>query len=378
MTIKNLAYSAQQRLQASTGCSFKRAHIYELLAASFGFNSFAALGADTVFTEHSLSSRRASSNGLLVRNRCIEIGYQPDVANAVSIALPVLLSEHQIGVIRIADLVAHLRFEAGHQDDYSDDDDEPDDGDNALDDRWVDSVALVSPILRDGLEAAASKGNALAHYALALIYAPGEEDEDQQGVGSDYWHSQAQKGRLLTGVEKEWADGYAAHLARSEKHAHHLREAARLGQQDALLDLADRFDDPAFFEQAAPHSNADPTVVAEIAQRLGRHGDAKKWLTVAAEAGDTEAMRQLIEEYDQRDLLRCWTWVYLAKLMDVDLTMDEHYAINEDGSPYDDEVGGAAYVGGRDGVVIDPISAEQDAAARDAAQKILGRIRLAG
>lgn len=157
-----------------------------------------------------------------------------------------------------------------------------------------------------------------------------------------------------------------------------MREAARLGQQDALLDLADRFDDPAFFEQAAPHSDADPTVIAKIAQRLGRHDDAKKWLTVAAEAGDTEAMRQLIEEYDQRDLVRCWTWVYLAKLMDVDLTKDEHYAINEDGSPYDDDAGGAAHVGGRDGVAIDPISAKQDAVARDAAQKLLGRIRLAG
>lgn len=377
MTIKDLAYSAQQRLQASTGGSFKRAHIYELLAASFGFNSYAALGADTVFTEQSLSSRRASSYGLLVRNRCIEIGYQPDVANAVSIALPAYLSEWQIGVIRIADLVAHLRYEADHQDDYSDDDDEPDDRDDTLDDQWVNSVALLSPILRDGLENAASKGNALAHYALALIHAPEEEGEERR-VGSDYWHSQAQQGRFLTSVEKEWANDHATNLARSEKYAHHLREAARLGQQDALLDLADRFDDPAFFEQAAPHSNADPTVIAEIAQRLGRHGDAKKWLTVAAEAGDTEAMRQLIEEYDQRDLVRCWTWVYFAKLMDVDLTTDEHYAINEDGSPYDDDVGGAAYVGGRDGVVIDPISAEQDAAARDAAQKLLGRIRLAG
>jgi hypothetical protein len=376
MTIKALAYSAQQHIQASTGGSFKRAHIYELLAASFGFNSYAALGADAVFTEQSLSSRRASSYGSLVRNRCIEIGYQPDVANAVSIALPAYLSERQIGVIRISDLVAHLRYEAGHQDDYSDDDEEPEDRDDTLDDQWVDSVALESPILLDGLEDAACKGNALAHYALALIHAP--EEGEERKVGSDYWHSQAQQGRLLTGVEKEWADDYVTNLARSEKNAHHLREAARLGQQDALLELADRFEDPAFFEQASPHSNANPTVVAEIAQRLGRHGDAKKWLTIAAEAGDTEAMRQLIEEYDQRDLVRCWTWVYLAKLMDVDLTMDEHYAIDEDGSPYDDDVGGTVYVGGRDGVVIDPLSAEQDATARDAAQKLLGRIRLAG
>ena len=50
MTIKELAYSAQQHLQASTGGSFKRAHVYELLAASFGFNSHAAFGVDTVLT----------------------------------------------------------------------------------------------------------------------------------------------------------------------------------------------------------------------------------------------------------------------------------------------------------------------------------------
>ena len=61
MTIKELAYSAQQHLQTNAGTRFKRAHIYELLAATFGFNSYAALCADAVFTKQSLSSRRASN-----------------------------------------------------------------------------------------------------------------------------------------------------------------------------------------------------------------------------------------------------------------------------------------------------------------------------
>jgi TPR repeat protein len=99
----------------------------------------------------------------------------------------------------------------------------------------------------DGLDAAASKGNALAHYALALIYAPG--DEDDQDAGSSYWYSQGQQGRVLTGVEKEWAEAYESRLAHAEKYAHHLKEAGRLGHQDALLDLAERFDDLSFFEQ---------------------------------------------------------------------------------------------------------------------------------
>ena len=35
----------------------------------------------------------------------------------------------------------------------------------------------------------------------------------------------------------------------------------------------------------------------EIAERLGRVADAKHWLTVAAENGDTDAMLRLIEEH---------------------------------------------------------------------------------
>ena len=154
----------------------------------------------------------------------------------------------------------------------------------------------------------------------------------------------------MTGVEKEWAEAYEARLTQAGKYAHHLREAGRLGDQRALLDLAERFDDPSFFEQPSRDVGADPAAIAAVAERMGRAADAKHWLTVAAENGDTDAMLQLIEEHDQGDLLRCWTWVYLSQLVGTDLTQDAHYAINEDGSDYDDDVGGPAYVAGRDGV----------------------------
>lgn len=59
------------------------------------------------------------------------------------------------------------------------------------------------------------------------------------------------------------------------------------------------------------------------------------------------------------------------------ITKDSHYAINEDGSEYDDDVGGPAYVAGHDGVDLDPLSAEQDAAAKKAAQGLFKRIQQA-
>jgi TPR repeat protein len=233
---------------------------------------------------------------------------------------------------------------------------------------------VASPILLEGLENAASKGNALAHYALALIQRV-SEDVDEPESGSEHWYLQAKAGRILTGIEKEWADAYGAHVAMSQKYVHHLRAAAALGEANALLDLADQFDDPTFFELGIDRVISNPMAVAEIAERLDRPEDAKHWLTRAAESGETDAMRQLIETYDQSDLYRCWTWVYLAKLLGSDLAQDAHYAINEDGSPYDEDVGGPAFVGGHEGVSLESLSAVQDAAAKMAAQELYARIQ---
>lgn len=335
MTIKEFAYSAQQYLQAGIDGSFKRAHIYELLAASFGFNSHAAFGVDTVLAELRQNDRQVIPQSELIRRRCIELGYAPDTATLASSALGSFLVERQIGIVRISSLVSRLRGEWSSQDEELEYDEDDLYGEDELFDP---ADEAFGPILLDGLDAAAGKGNALAHYALALMHAP--DDEDDSGAGSSYWYSQGQQGEVLTGVKKEWAEAYEARLAQAEKYSWHLREASRLGNQDALLDLADRFDDPSFFERPHHDVDADPAAVAAIAERMGRASDAKHWLTLAAESGDTDAMLQLVEEYDRGDLIQCWKWVYLSQLVGTDLTRSAHYAINEDGSAYDDDVGG--------------------------------------
>ena len=297
--------------------------------------------------------------------------YTTNTADVVAASLPRLLTEQEIGVIRIPDLIAHLRYEPGHGD--WNEDEEEDDWELVEDERLAVTEALISPLLIDGLTNAAAKGNATAHFALALIHA--DDDIDDVETGSDYWYQQAQSGRVLAGVEKEWADSHEARLNREQLFARHLKEAARLGCPEALLELADRFDDPAFFEQATSDVNADPAWVAEIAERLGRREDSKKWLTEAAKCGDTEAMRQLIEEFDHGDLVRCWTWLYLAEMLGSDLTKDDYHAIHEDGSPYDDDVGGPIFADGRDGVRLEPISADQQATARQNAAEMFRVIR---
>jgi TPR repeat protein len=377
MTIKEFAYSTQQHLQTTTKGSFKRAHIYELLAAAFGFNSYAALCTKSVFTNVALTEQLSTKHQTLICNRCVELGYPVDLAEAVSITLKDYLDESEIGVFAIDGLVALLRTEWDDNWDIADDesDIDPEDLDDIVESRQALTDAMLeSPLLLEGLESVAIKGNALSHYALALIQRFSDDGEEPE-PGSEYWYLEAKAGRFVTGVEKEWADSYEAYLAKSQKYVHHLRAAAMLGEPNALLDLADKFNEPTFFELGMDRVFSSPAYVAEIAERLDRPADAKRWLTIAAESGDTDAMRQLIEVYDKGDLVRCWTWIYLAQLLGSDLAQDSHYAINEDGSDYDDDVGGPAFVGGHDGVRLETLSVAQDEAAKKRAQDIYDSIQ---
>jgi len=370
MNIKEFAYSTQRLLEARTRLPFKRGHVYELLAAAAGYCSLAALHADAVFIQHPLLSARMAHPGL-VRHRCVALGYPADMSLVVSMVLHSQLADREIGVIRFDELIAcigegSLSLHRESEVEESRDEDESD--------QWLERDELGTPFLLDALEAAASKHNATAHYVLALLQDPVDEyrNEDE---GNDYWYNQERSGHILTGVNKEWADTHARYLERCRDFERHLRMAAKLGCQRALLDLADRFDDPAFFEKTPLPEGVDPSWAAEVALRMGRHDDVVTWLKVAAKSGDVAAMRQLIEEHDQGDPLECWTWFYLAELLGTDLARDEYFAIDEHGSLYDDDAGGPMYVDGRGGVKLKPIDAHEDAAARHNAQEIFANIK---
>lgn len=380
MTIKSFAYSAQQHFQSRTGTAIKRTHIYEFLATSFSYNSFAALNSKAIlFSGSQVQAYKPHAPAL--RNRCLELGYLQTMADIVAAELPKLIEQERINVVSLDALILRLRHQLSYRGywDWQDEEyfDEEESLAHLIAEEWPPfhddpDQNLISQDLITALNNAATQDNAGAHYAIALINAP--VDSDEQSPGWDYWYQQEQRGRVLTGVEKEWADSYAQKITNDKKYEHHLHEAGRLGHELALLDLAEYFDDPTFFQAATKSADHDPFKVAELAQRLGRPQDAHEWLTIAAKAGDAEAMRRLIEEFDRNDLALCWTWIYLSQLLDSDLTRDDLHAIHEDGSAYDDDVGGPLYVDGREGIRLPSLKAEQDVLARQRAQAFFEKI----
>jgi hypothetical protein len=378
MTIKEFAYSAQQHLHAQTGEIFKRAHLYEFLAASFGYRSYAALSSESVIFPGPQASIPDVPPNTALRQRCIELGYQAVTADIVSTEFPFLIEQKCIHPVKLSALIATLSRQLSYRGYGAWQDDEDESLAHLIDEDWPpfpdeSRKNLISKDLLTALEAEALKNNAEAHYALALIHAPVDVDKRSPGMG--YWYNEEMNGRVLVGVQKEFADEYAEMMAKEAKYEFHLREAGRLGNELALLVLAEEFDDPSFFEIVHKEGDHDPLWVAEIAESLGRTRDVYKWLTLAAEPGDVKAMRRLIEEFDQDDLLRCWIWLYLAQLLDTDLTRDDYYAIHEDGSHYDDDMGGPIFVGGRAGIKLRPLNEEQNALARHHAQALYDKIQ---
>lgn len=380
MTIKDLAYRIQRNLKNRSRASFKRSHIYELLAAAFGRASYAALCVDSVFAQVPLGEPLPQGDEAALRRRCAELGHEEGLDSIVT-TFRDEMSASRVMAVHIQDVVDHLRAVSA---------------DARQDDLWTDEMESNEPshlslesvihaeleepngFLLESLHAAAERSNALAHYALALFYRD-EDEDDLSPQGSAYWHQQRLLGEQLSSAANQWADNYENQVDRSRRADFHLREAANLGDAYALLDMAEFHGDPTFFERSVDPSIIDePFRVADIAGRMTRRADEQLWLTRAAESGDMEAIEALIASYDQDAPERIWVWVYLGRLLGTDLTRSDMRAYHLDGpqadQEYDDDFGGGAYVAGREALGLEPLPEDADRIAKEQAEELYRRI----
>lgn len=380
MTIKKLAFEAQRAIQAASGSSFSLGHVYQVLAATLGFDSDASLRANHVFDEdphyRTRSHKRTFGDG---NARALGLGHTQEVALLAATTIRRAVEERGIRVRELDDVVVSAREGYGFVNDlYSDDEHED------FDDDDTSGREAYSVVLLESLDRAAAAGEHRAHYALARIAASRVDDFDEfEAEGSAHWYRVQQEGTELHGVEKEWADAYAAALRRSESPQRpervaqqHLERAAELGNPDALMDLAEQREDATCFHRAA-EAGGDSSRLVDLAYRFDQP-NVEYWLTRAAESGDGWAMRTLIEQFDDRDLRACWKWVYFARLLGTDLTKDNLKAYHDGGlyggQLYDDDQGGPLYVDGIEGVRLEPLDPLEDAKAHEDAAELFSRL----
>lgn len=378
MTIKQYAFLAHAYLRAQGAASLTRSQVHELLAAAAGFATHAAFHHQAVWCDVAWRDTGLTPDEYRVIQRCLHFGMSPDEAERAAQGLAGFLGASGYAPVRLEELIAAL---ASDEDDWE----EADEGESAVVSDWVstdligrmqqgfDALLGEVPLLLEGLEAAAARGVASAHLATAYMIEPYADlsDEDNWRFGREL-RQRGQWSAESVGFA-EIAAGTDRFVPVVAKHRHHLLAAARGGDRRAMLLTAERYGDPGALE-LEPSDDMDPYYMADLADAHGRTELAYQWLAALAREGDVYAMRTLIEERGETPF-RAWVWMHLSRFLGRDLGQDRHEAINEDGSAYDDDVGGPAYVGGVDGIKLAPLAAEENMRAEEEAAQLFAEIK---
>jgi hypothetical protein len=358
MNIKELCHFIQNDIHQHLGIRLPKTHIYELIASIYSYKTFAAFNQDAIVLEGLKLPVYREKDLVYLENRRLSLGYKDIDSTQLDSRLIATLDVKGVRVVSLDSLAWSI-------DDERYDFELPQflEDQNALE-SLIEALQICCP-------------NDKTHYALACLFAPKDLDDHYNDMmtGNSYWYDQRQNGRKLTGVEKEWADEYEHRIESMRKFELHLREAARLGRPNALFELAFRYGEPAFFEShLASQCTYSKYDIAVTAKELGRLNDCKHWMVQAAMEGDTDALGYLIEYFGDETPMETWIWHNLSLALGVDHTQDNYYAINDDGSMYDDDIGGPAFVGGEGGLDLPDLSEEEKHVAMKRAKQLASAI----
>lgn len=392
MTLKDLARLAHQSLVGSARCDVRHSHVYELIAAAFGHRSWAAFHSESLVVDTGIGEAPKDSLPQVI-GRAVQLQYEQNAARAMAEELLNFAHERQLGALGRTALDESLRPPPRYVDEDGEDD-EPEDWTEVASKSgpsWLPSRErlLGSSLLVSSLEQeAASKPE--RHFLLAALY--------RCGKPNPYLYEESLKGRVLTSVERGWAEEYLRLEPQYRKYEAHLKQAALGGVRAAALEYGKVFRSPEFFALAERLTGEVDAL--EMARIASTSQSRASWLRKAAEQGSRSALEALAdlgepwaeERLAQQgdtawmrgaaeralahgDALRAWTWHYLALEHGVDLTKSSMAAYHDggenDGQFYDSDFGGPAYVSGEVGLELPELNRSGHREARAKALEIL-------
>ena len=235
MTLKELAHSAQQHLQTLAGVPVKRSHVHELLAAAFGYSSWAAFRSESLLADAGVGKPLASKSPQLI-GRAVQLGYGQAESVLLADAVVALAMARQVSCIRWMDVrdalvVAPVLVDENRLDDEDVEWDDKDEPPRPAPIAGPDPHRfLSSPLLVDSLQQMADGAAGEVHQVLATMY--------RCKRPNPYLYEESLKGRQLTRIEQGWVDEYLVAEPRFRKYEAHLKAAALGGLRPAAVEYA--------------------------------------------------------------------------------------------------------------------------------------------
>ena len=355
--LSSTAHAVLQQLKTQNRVSPTRAQIYELLAAYFGYKTYAAFKADSAISEETLSAAildRFASNSRLA-TRLLELSLPEALASPLSQCIIQQLQtaklETQISILRIAQ---YLQIAVG----------------------WVKLDKNERTAGYDFLAKSHDAESLLLRYVWqSHDLGSGQDDEDDYAGASAYWYEQRKAGNQLSAAATQWAGAYERQLGAEKRKQDFLSSYAGL-----MLAKPNAVD--VIRENAEPNLSCqlDSQYLLDLFETLPTESmdedfyHAWRYLAVLQQPNH-ETLVELAEGIDNS--IELWAWYFFGQNNNIDITISNYWAINADtGATWDED--GPAVADGYNGISLPNITDSQKHEARlmaERMQKLMNLLR---
>ncbi|MBL0457873.1 hypothetical protein JD499_11740 [Aeromonas enteropelogenes] len=307
MTIKAFVHTTQLELKDVLGISLKRSHIYEMIAAAYGYSTYASLQADAIL----LSNTKWQV--------ALDVSAIEGRANILGISIPELIAQKLATSLVQAGIIS-LRVKEILR--------------NRLNDDYITQLYIKSNQLPPN-STTASRFSSSDHYAgeLMSMFKQNEFNSplvhqglvqlsafaDRNASSFTDFELHQKLYRIASGFNG--ADINSLVGKDKERYVywlHHLKKSAMRFDMEAIELLSTHRLDVSLYMNVLKDYTYHETVAVKCEDaRYMQH--AHYWWIKAALKGSINAMHKLISNYEKEDLYRCWIWVLLAECIGYDL-----------------------------------------------------------
>lgn len=303
MTIKAFVHTTQLELKDVLGISLKRSHIYEMIAAAYGYSTYASLQADAILLSNTKWQVALDVSAIEAR------------ANILGISIPELAAQKLATSLVQAGIIS-LRVKEILR--------------NRLNDDYITKHGQLPPN-----STTASRFSSSDHYAgelmnmfkqnefnsplvhQGLVQLSAFADRNASSFTDFELHQKLY--RIASGFNG--ADINSLVGKDKERYVywlHHLKKSAMRFDMEAIELLSTHRLDVSLYMNVLKDYTYHETVAVKCEDaRYMQH--AHYWWIKAALKGSINAMHKLISNYEKEDLYRCWIWVLLAESIGYDL-----------------------------------------------------------
>ncbi len=404
-SLSSLFYYLAQECAQSSGIRIQRSHIYQLVAAAMGYGSWESFRMHCALTDGVGDKPPLMPSSLTGRANQLGLNGQSEVVVGTLIAS---LQQRDIRALKLSELstlfLRHGKWPVNGFWEYRTPD-HPDDWDSADEDFEVDDAGKLdwlaalrtSKVLHASLSERLASGDQTCHLWLAALL--------RCQKPNSYLQNEAARGRLLNITEQGMRDKYLQDLPKFEQYCQHLKAAAESGDALAAIECALALGEDKWLANADFQNN--PELLLSAAENCQDEERATSFLLRGSELGHQQALEHLaaaghptgiehlaklgnrdsllsmaMRALDAHDHEQAWLWQAVAQEYDHDLQHASAIAYHFEGphadEPYDDDMGGPAYVLELELIELPPISTENFIRVRQRAQSLISGYRSPG